>query len=447
MKTTDLIVRGVYFSIIAMFSVMAGVLANNNGLPPLQITIIIFATFCAGAAFGFLARIVEKKTSYIFLIAFASLLFLLTILRLHVIPICGDGVCGFGECGKCDCTPQQCADGICETKKERCDTSPDCACSVGMVCQPKRNQSVDGCVSVACGDSFCDLGESCCTDCGCKQGFVCIQNLCYFQPPTVTYDLSLLTRNISALTLYANPLLTNNSGTPLPLGSIVLQSTGPVHEVRVRFALDDVMDADIAVPDLVAGRKQLVLWYADPDPRLLHVRSDRQTNISITISYKDEMDDQHSIRSQVPVTLLDRNTLDEKGHLVLFVTSDIIVKEKTAQSIWDELRADMIMNSSLPDNKRRLPLETFTEGGSQQDLALLLASAYDAAGVQTYLVEGLDGNIYVRTRLQQRYVMIDPSRLNNTFEEAIVQRAGSAVHDIRKIRALRKFSIVSLRNI
>ena len=81
---------------------------------------------------------------------------------------CGDGVCNPGECasGCRDCKVTDCQNGACEQEKgENCLNAPaDCACGVGMRCNP----ATGACETKTCGNGRCDADENpqnCPNDC------------------------------------------------------------------------------------------------------------------------------------------------------------------------------------------------------------------------------------------------------------------------------------------
>jgi hypothetical protein len=134
----------------------------------------------------------EKKYT-IYLIPTVSVIFatfdIIFLWRSEVITICGDGLCANIECTqgcKADCNLDTCKNANCDLALgENCENSIDCFCSDGFACEPQR-PTVDekGCHSITCGDDYCDFPEttvSCCEDCGCNEGYECLNNECRLQ--------------------------------------------------------------------------------------------------------------------------------------------------------------------------------------------------------------------------------------------------------------------------
>lgn len=98
---------------------------------------------------------------------------------------CGNRECEQGECSSCpvDCTARECADnGVCNLLiGENCETSVDCSCSQGYVCNISSIYSNNkGCVpenNAFCGNNVLEPGENstnCCVDAGCPEEEYCV---------------------------------------------------------------------------------------------------------------------------------------------------------------------------------------------------------------------------------------------------------------------------------
>lgn len=157
--------------------------------------------------------------------------------NLSIITVCGDGVCSSSEtcqadkccngavkdfntdinnCGNCNnvcasnkaCTAGACSDisagsasscgnGICDASETCSSCNADCKCGASKRCEQsvcvtfcgnqvcETSENYENCSSDCkrqpiCGDYVCEGNEdkSCCTDCGCKRGYVCSNNKC-----------------------------------------------------------------------------------------------------------------------------------------------------------------------------------------------------------------------------------------------------------------------------
>lgn len=73
---------------------------------------------------------------------------------------CGNHVCEEQEQGRCKLDCQWCGDEVCNAGETYTTCSLDCESPF------------------VCGDGFCEKDEVCCSDCGCKEGRECLENLC-----------------------------------------------------------------------------------------------------------------------------------------------------------------------------------------------------------------------------------------------------------------------------
>lgn len=353
----------------------------------------------------------------------------------EIFPHCGDGVCARGECStQCsDCTKEQCYDGVCEPFED-CK-SPDCPCGDTTICAPKRNSSdKQGCAPVLCSDKICDYpiesSQNCCSDCGCQQEYSCESNICYFNPPHITFVPFFIAKNISVTTLAVNPTLTDATGKPHHLMWIQLKNeVSSVDDVRVTFALGNITQTTVLIGTLLDGVSTNVTWRPEYRETMLNNTKTIRTNITLTIKYRDRQRIEHTSKWSYPFTLLNTGTMDSLGSVVFYVRPlDVLVEKKTPEAIWEEL--GLQLDVTEPHEGLRFPKETLARGsGSQNDLALVLASAFVRAKLRTSLVETDDG-LYVRVFYNDQFVMLDPNRIDEKLDNAIVQRPGFAVHDV-----------------
>jgi hypothetical protein len=374
------------------------------------------------------------------------------LLYTNVVQYCGDNICTKNECasGCHDCSPGQCSNRICEPPIEDCESSNDCRCPAGYTCSPRRptNQSdARGCVPVMCGDGYCDPPEAsntCCDDCNCPADERCQGHACFFIPPTVNINTRMHTRTIGATSLAGNHLLTNESGEPHPLIGILLKSSGTLRDAHMEFSIGGMAVTDVPMGDVPPNAETPVLWYVPYEPRLLGIDQDTTLNLTARALYKDAHGNNRSSAWIFPITVLGRNRVDDYGSIALYVTHDIETAADTLDGIWAELRGKVTAENRSGEGTILFPQETLLRGGgTRDDVALLLASAYDAKGLAPSLVQGPQG-IFVRVRYGSRYVIIDPALLDKDFRDAMVQRPGYSVYDVQRIRYERNFTLLSL---
>lgn len=413
-------------------------------------------------ATAILITLQQRKTAAAIISVACALAIIALLVRGNAFAYCGDGVCNANDCTKgCakDCTAAQCDDRVCTTAFEDCTNSADCRCAFGFACAPHRNVSnivADdrGCVQISCGDGFCDLPEgtnSCCDDCGCPNEHRCERHACYFNPPRIELNTRMLTREISVTSLVGNHLFVNESGEARPLVGLLLQSTGYLRGAQLNFSLGGMVNETMFIGDVAPNTQRPVLWYVPYEPRLLTLEKDVSANLTVRAAYKDAANNDRTGAWIFPITIYARDKLDEYGSVALFVTQDYKPRSKTAQDIWREVQQQVKYDPSdtRPDDRIRFPAETLQRGmGTRSDIAVLLTSAYDAAGLLPSLVEGpvLKGGhgLYVRIKSGQRYVILDPTLISEAFDKAITQRPGYAVYDIDRLRYERNFTILSL---
>ena len=451
MKTADVMVRGVLGILLAVVIWIAATLLGQYGAAQETIIAACIVIFLLGIAFGAVVKFIPKVVGLLALIAAIIIAVIFTIQHQHLVALCGDNYCNVGECTTCqeDCTAGQCENGICEPPLENCRNSNDCACPPETVCLSSNphNRTINfrGCAKVVCGDSYCDAGETptCCTDCGCKAGFFCSDNACYFQPPRISVATYLLTSNISVTSLAGNPMLTDEQGNPYPLFGLRLQSTGRANDVRVEFSISGILANIREVGTILPDETSTILWYVTPSPALLSVTEDTRSNVTLHISYADTQGDSRTITKSYPLLLLNRSTLDKYGHIALFVTNDTWTNAKTPDGIWDELRARVrVVNDT--GNGLHFAQETLARGeGSPNDIAILLASAYDNAGIEPSIVVNAEG-FAVRIRGTERNIILDPRKFNGPFSEGMSTEPGYAVYDLRQLRIQRNFTMLEL---
>ncbi|MDD9953954.1 MAG: hypothetical protein OXR66_06475 [Candidatus Woesearchaeota archaeon] len=412
------------------------------------VTLWIFVFLCisaaAASAFNWISRAAGKLNVACAVVILFGIVLVQTNTVQQLFPICGDGICGRGECAFCaDCTPGDCKDGVCQAM-ERCDTSTDCLCRSDMSCVPSRGDA-QGCVNVTCGDGYCDVKEgytTCCDDCGCQQGYDCRNNVCFFLPPKITFTPYIIGEEISATTLAANPLLFNEYEQAHPFVLLMLRNSVSVaRNVRVSFTAG-VLEKTIAVGDLQPGVEIPVSWYLEHVPLHHNATSDEELNISVVITYTDAQDVERSPSWLYNFVLTNRNVMDNYGSLVFFVTpDDITLVDERPEAVWKSFSSLRV----LPHREKvQFPVETLAVGsGTQTDLAVLLASAFYTAGVQTSLVESAYG-VFVRIWHNERFVMLDPAKINGSFDDAIVVRPGYAVLDLDDVWEQRNATVLSL---
>jgi hypothetical protein len=435
--TVHVLVGAVAIFIIAM---MANTLMKS--MEPLDAILWSAAVGCLLLGIGTFVRIAPKELR-VYAFAGAALLFLIAIVsQNNLLPYCGDGVCGSNECVSCaqDCKPNDCENGKCEPPIERCDNSKDCGC-FEQACAPKRmNASERGCSPIQCGDKYCDAPESwqsCCEDCGCPTGYNCERGVCFFEPPKITFLPYMLTKELSAASMMGNPTLTDENGMTHPLMGVSITTDSPAYGMTVEFSIPGIVNSTVPAGDLYSNTT--VLWYLPAGISTIAL-NDTATNITMRIRYQDMIKDGHTITRQFPFTIRSRHTIDPYNNIVLF-TQALRTTSTSPESIWDELREDMTL-IQRPAHIVFFPYETIAaHQGSAQDMAALLSSAYETAGLRPSIVETEQGYL-VRIRQNNRYVMIDPSLIEESFTDAIVSRPGYAVYDLAIERTRRNFTSI-----
>lgn len=392
-----------------------------------------------------------KTAALICMITTATIAVITVILQSAIIPYCGDGICSRTECnGACqDCQAAQCENRICEPPIENCANSNDCRCSHGYACSPARNGSdIQGCMLVSCGDGFCDTSETtanCCKDCGCPAEYTCKQNACYFTPPIITLNTKMIDTKISVTTLAGNPLLLDINGTSRPLVGLFFESPNFIRSLQINFSLGGHLNKSILVGDISPNSKIPILWYEQSNLDLLSITQDRKINVTITIIYKDVTGEQRTQAWIYPITLLGRNSLDKQGSIVLYVTHDYVPASSTPEGIWSEVQ-QIVSYKQRDDNKIFFPTETLAKKeGNRNDITMLIASAYDVKNFSPSIVQSSDG-YYVRIRTKNRFVILDSALIDKSFEDAIVNKPGSAVYDVDIERRNNNFTIISLND-
>jgi hypothetical protein len=450
-RPEEYIVTAVLATILLLLAVTARASALRFGTSQLEAaliaTAIIFFGISLGGMLGFAPRWLTHASAACGVLTLALAIILIS----GIIPRCGDLVCGYGECTTCqkDCSPQECVDGIC-SPDETCEDSPDCGCDTLHVCAPRRSGSdAFGCAPVICGDNHCDFledREHCCDDCGCQPGFSCRENACFFDKPELQLTPKLYAHAISATTLLGNHRLTNRTGDPHPLVGLTIRTTGYTRDMVVTYEIPGLANGQSGVGFLRPGEAATAFWYLEPDERFLGVLSETQTAVSIAITYKDSQLDEHTTRVLLPITILPRSTLDDYGHVALFATRDFVIPQTVPRSyegIWEWVRTNMTLNT--PRESVQFPRETLLyRRGTQRDIALLLVSAYDVAGLPASLIESVGGAVYVRIETPQGFRLVDTSRVDKPFSSAIVSSSGFRFYNIPLIRRERAFSLITL---
>jgi hypothetical protein len=443
MKPEEVVVRGLlgvmhFFAIFAIASTL-----TNAGLAWYVIVFWCLTALFLGLLFGTFFSFFPKSWAGYFIALAIGTALIAVALQQHIIPICGDNVCSATECSSCseDCTPGQCSNGICDLT-ERCDNSKDCVCTSGTTCAPRRpGASPRGCIEITCGDNYCDATESegCCIDCACAPGFDCIKNVCLFEQPRISVTPYIAAPALSATTLAGNPFLTNETGGSKPLLAIKIETTKSIYNLNANFALKNV-NATVQLGNMLPGQNKTAFFYLRSDPRFLVITQDENVNISVQMTYYDLQNERHVVTKQVPFTILARKSSDPFNHILLYTTRTIVPRAKTVQGIWDEFRQNMTM---VDHSGTQFPLETMIKRtANQRDMAALLYSAYLNAGLKPSIMENYQG-VFLRVPHIDGNVIIDPSRVNVTFDKAITTGPGFTLSDERT-RSARNFTFLSL---
>jgi len=245
-------------------------------------------------------------------------------------------------------------------------------------------------------------------------------------------------------TLVANPFLYNGSGISHPF--MVLQ---------VRSEISDAYNVTVDVTgvgpiqnrwhfDIVkAGSPIPVIWYLDSDTSLLDITEDAVANITVIITYYDGVGSPHDARwTLYPFTLLGRNSFDAYSHIAFFVTpDDIMIHTPDPAGIWQQFEHLKIVEDS---DTIQFPLETLERGeGSRRDVALVLISAFEKAGIKTSIVES-DHGYFVRYWERNKYRIIDPGKLGSSFSKADAEYPGYAVWDVKETWDFYNATVLSL---
>lgn len=460
MRESTVVTKSFVISMLVVITVISAINIMSTDAQPLIKAAWIGSALFLSAALA-VAVTIRKRNAVIALIVAAVIFALAAILvRSNIIQYCGDDICASDECAaNCkDCTPRTCQNRVCDLPLERCDNSDDCRCAFGTACVPNRDSNkslIDdrGCAPVVCGDGFCDHPEStnnCCDDCGCPVEHRCERQACYFIPPSVSVDTRMLTNAIGVTTIAGNPGLTDENGVSRPFFGIVLRSSGYLRDASIKFSIGGIITDRIHLGEITPNTNRTVLWYFKTDQGILLRENDTKTNLTVRVEYRDVNGDNRTKAWLFPMTLYGRDKLDYYGDVALFVTHDYKPAERTPEGIWTEIgtKVNYDGNDTRPDDRIRFPLETIARGkGTRGDLAILVASAYDAAGLSPSIVEGpvlKDGTgLYVRVRSGDKYSILDPALIGKPFSEAIVQRPGYAVHDIARLRYERNYTILS----
>jgi hypothetical protein len=443
-------------SFIAVMLLGIVIISINNILSTQMATHIkiMWSIVILGLCAAIILLLTKFKTSAMICMAITAAIAIITLmLQANVVGYCGDNICSREECsiGCGDCQASQCENRICERPIENCGNSVDCRFSHGYACAPLRNNSnVQGCMLISCGDGFCDTGEStvtCCTDCGCPAEHTCRDRACYFTPPAITLNTKMIDTRISVTTLVADPLLTDVNGTPRPLVGLFFDSPNYIRDLQLNFSLGGHQNESILIGDIPPNNKLPILWYAKERTHLLTIIEDRKINVSITAIYKDVTGEQRTQTWNYPIMLLGRNTPDKQGTIILFLTRDYMPKASTPEGIWAELQT-LVDYEQRDDNGNKIYFskETLTRGkGNRNDLAVLIASAYDTKNLTASIVESYDG-YFIRVRTKNKFVILDPAKIDESFQDAIVTRPGSAVYDINIERIANNYSIISIND-
>ena len=367
-------------------------------------------------------------------------------LQQRMLPFCGDGACRPDECtrGCGDCSPATCEDGICTPAIERCDNSPDCACPAGEACAPDRAGDPAGCVPTVCGDGYCDRAEECCTDCGCAKGFTCRDNACYYQPPEVETKQYLLANEIAATSLAANPSLTDPYGTPHALAAtVVAVERSTARAANVTFTLGGIARDTVTLGDIRAGGEATATWRLDGSflATPLTVTEDTVMNLTMTLAYLDGQGTLHTRTARYPVTVLARDSIDQYGHLAFLITPEDIALQGSTSEIWEQLGSRVVFDAQRPAERVRFPKEVLAAGsGNRDELAALVASAFQRAGLEPALVATGIGTL-VRVRDRGRAVIVDPARIGQPFADASWSGTAFAVDDIAQVWRARNATV------
>ena len=447
MRADEVLVRALLGCILLFIITVIAAALGNSGAEPHIIVLWCIILLLIGATIGTVMDVTPKSWRAP-LIVIALILFLATImLQNKLIPVCGDAICSSGECSRCaaDCRPGDCQDGTCQLAIERCDNSKDCSCASGLACGPGRKDANEyGCVAVKCGDGACDAPETnqnCCTDCKCNPGYSCqSNNVCFFEIPRVGITPYRLTDTISALSLAGNPELTDEQGTGRALMAVRLNPTKTIQDVRVTFVIHGARNTYNV--GTVYDEHEAIVGWIKPHGDFLNQTEDLRTNATIIVQYVDALGSNYTINRTYPMTLTSRNTLDQYGHIVLFVTNTS-VPGNTPEDIWNNIRKSVTLQHRA-GTRIQFPIETLRKGtGAPRDIAVLLTSALLQANIRASIVDTPDGYL-VRTRVGDRFVMLDPALIQNNFNDAIASRPGYAIYEPDKVRDARNFTTISI---
>jgi hypothetical protein len=250
---------------------------------------------------------------------------------------------------------------------------------------------------------------------------------------------------ISVISIAGNPSLADATGIAQPLVAANVSTTEVVTDATITFAISGILEDSYTIGTMHSSA--LVLWQPTPRPALLKIDRDTQTNITVRLRAKDPQGGELTRTWYLPFTLRNISTLDEYGSPVLFVTRTSTVA-RSPQGIWDELRRNMTFTQFT--GAFQLPSITAQKReGSEQDFALLMASAYDTAGLRTALVHGSAGlfpdpqKILVRVQYNSNMVTLDPALIDKPFDDALAQTPGAKVYDIAMVRKQRNFTVIS----
>ncbi len=346
----------------------------------------------------------------IFLMFFLFVIILLFIfLFSRSVSICGDGRCDKNECNSCprDCNFMNCADDSCQILiGENCQNSEDCACGPG---------------------EKCDISSERANERGC---FLSLSN--------VIINVQDVAEEVSASTLYANPLL-NDGLNNHPLMNLVVQNIGEsnVSNIVLNLKILDCVSDVIVLGSLQKDEIKVFKWNPRFKETVLDVVNDTKLSVSIKLSYSEEAGQEHTLPEEIALSVLGRNKIGNYGSYKNFVTpenpavkdvtKDIIVKEYNTQNdiliaatkAWDKMSEMGITSSKDNLGFVQYPEETInSKKGDGEDIAVLYASMLKNINIKPAIIKTSDKVFVGFYDNSGRVYPVDTKLVGKTFNYA-----------------------------